>query len=77
MPNVYIEARPKGHKEGDPITDYVLEDHTHKVLGTFKTQHEAIAFAKKEGHHPLVAPAPERQDQGGPLAVGGLTVAHT
>lgn len=55
MPNVYIEARPKGHKEGEPIADYVLEDHAHEVLGTFKTQHEAIAFAKKEGHHPLVA----------------------
>ena len=55
MANVYVESRPKGRKEGDPITDYVVEDHADHVLATFKTQHEAIAFAKKEGHVPLVA----------------------
>jgi hypothetical protein len=33
----------------------VLEEHGGKVLGEFKTQHEAIAYAKKLGHHPLVA----------------------
>jgi len=27
MPNVYIEPRPKGRPEGDPIDDYVVEDH--------------------------------------------------
>lgn len=27
MPVVFVEARPKGLKEGDPITDFVLEDH--------------------------------------------------
>jgi hypothetical protein len=46
MANVYIEARPKGRPQGDPISDYVVEDHADKVLGTFKTQHEAIAWAK-------------------------------
>jgi hypothetical protein len=25
MPNVYIEARPKGRRQGDPIDDYVVE----------------------------------------------------
>jgi hypothetical protein len=55
MANVYIEARPKGRPAGDPITDYVVEDAGDKVLGTFKTQHEAIAWAKSNGHHPLVA----------------------
>jgi hypothetical protein len=27
MANVYIEARPKGRREGDPIDDYVVEHH--------------------------------------------------
>ena len=43
MPNVYIEARPIGRPQGADINDYVVEDHTDKVLATFKTQHEAIA----------------------------------
>ena len=46
MANVYVEARPKGRPEGDRIDDYVVEDHADHVLGTFKTQHEAIAWAK-------------------------------
>jgi len=40
--NVYIEARPKGRPQGSPIDDYVVEDHVDHVLGTFKTQREAI-----------------------------------
>jgi hypothetical protein len=55
MANVYIEARPKGRPDGDPIDDYVVEDHTDKVFATFRTQHEAIDWAKKNGHAPLVA----------------------
>ena len=55
MTNVYIEARPKGRQEGSPIDDYVAEDHANSVLGTFKTQHDAIHWAKKQGHAPLVA----------------------
>jgi hypothetical protein len=55
MPNVFVEARPKGRQEGDPIEDYVVEDHADHVLMTFKTQHEAIAWAKSNGHAPLVA----------------------
>ena len=51
--NVYIEPRPKGRAEGTPIEDYVVEDHKDHVLKTFKTQKEAIDWAKKEGHHPL------------------------
>ena len=47
MANVYIEARPKGREEGAHIDDYVVEDHADHVLATFKTQHEAIAWAKK------------------------------
>jgi hypothetical protein len=55
MANVYIEPRPKGRREGDPIDDYVVEDHADHVLATFKTQHEAIDWAKKNGHVPHVA----------------------
>jgi len=55
MANVYIEARPKGRPEPSPIEDYVVEDHAESVLKTFKTQHEAIEWARKQGHHPLVA----------------------
>jgi hypothetical protein len=53
--NVYIEPRPKGRHEGTPIEDYVIEDHKGYVLKTFHTQKEAIDWAKKEGHYPLVA----------------------
>jgi predicted RNase H-like HicB family nuclease len=52
---VYIEARPRGRQEGEPIEDYVVEDDADHVLKVFKTQKEAIDWAKKEGHHPLVA----------------------
>jgi hypothetical protein len=41
MPNVYVEARPKGRPEGSAIDDYVTEDHADHVLATFKTQREA------------------------------------
>ena len=55
MANVYVEPRPKGRSEGSPIEDYVVEDHADHVLATFKTQQEAIEWAKKQGHHPHVA----------------------
>jgi hypothetical protein len=32
-----------------------LEDHAEHVLQTFKTQREAIDWAHRQGHHPLVA----------------------
>jgi hypothetical protein len=55
MANVYVEARPKGRPEGTRIDDYVVEDHADHVLHTCRTQHEAIEWAKRNGHHPLVA----------------------
>jgi hypothetical protein len=55
MAIVYIEARPKGRPEGDRIDDYVVEDHADHVLGIFKTQNEAIDWAKKSRHSPHVA----------------------
>jgi hypothetical protein len=47
MAIVYIEPRPKGRPEGDPIDDYVVEDHADHFLASFKTQREAIEWAKK------------------------------
>lgn len=55
MAAVYIEARPKGRPEGNPITDYVVEDHADHVLSTHHTQADAIAWAKARGHTPHVA----------------------
>ena len=55
MANVYIEARPKGRPEGTHIDDYVVEDHVYHTLATFKTQREAIDWAKSQGHAPHVA----------------------
>jgi hypothetical protein len=60
---VYVEARPKGRIDGSPITDYVVEDHADHVLGTFKTQHDAIAWAKSQNHSPLVARVRELNDK--------------
>jgi len=37
------------------IDDYVVEDHADHVLATFKTQREAVEWAKKNGHAPHVA----------------------
>ena len=39
MANVYVEARPEGRREGSPVDDDVVEDHTDSVLRTFRTQH--------------------------------------
>ena len=55
MTNVYIEARPKGRPEGTHIDDYVVEDHSYHALATFKTQREAIDWAKSQGYAPHVA----------------------
>ena len=55
MTTVFIEARPKGRREGTAIVDYVVEEQGDRVLKAFKTQAEAIAWAKSEGHSPHVA----------------------
>ena len=53
MPNVYVEARPKGRPEGSSIEDFVVEDHADHVLGTFKTQKEAITGPDRTAIRPL------------------------
>lgn len=55
MPNVYVEARPKGRIDGARIDDYVVENREDHVLGQFKTQEEAVQWARTQGHKPLVA----------------------
>ena len=66
MTNVYVEARPKGRPEGTAITDYVVEDHADHALHTSKTQHEAIDWAKKNGHTPHVARVRHLNDKKNP-----------
>ena len=55
MTNVFVEPRPKGKPEGAPIEDFVVEDHADHVLATFKTQEEAIHWARTHGYMPHVA----------------------
>jgi hypothetical protein len=54
MPNIYIEARPKARSEGSAVEDLV-EDRAAHVLTAFKTRREAIEWARKNNHSPLVA----------------------
>jgi hypothetical protein len=66
MANVYIETRPKGRPKGSHIDDYVAEDHADHILATFKTQREAIDWANRQNHHPLVARALHVNDKKNP-----------
>jgi hypothetical protein len=66
MTNVYVEPRPKGRPEGSPIEDYVVESHADNPLASFKTQHEAIEWAKKNGHKPHVARVRHLNDKSKP-----------
>lgn len=50
----YIEALPRGSSERSPIEGFVAEDHVNRVLGTFKTQQQAIDWAKSRGYVPHV-----------------------
>jgi hypothetical protein len=52
---VFIEARPKGRQEGTAVEDYVVEEQGDRVLKTFKTQEEPIAWAQSEWHSAHVA----------------------
>jgi hypothetical protein len=75
MPNVYVEARPKGRPEGSAIEDYVVEDHADHVLATFKTQQEAIDWFRKNGHAPLIARVRHLNDKKKPTT-GGRRERH-
>jgi hypothetical protein len=45
MANTFIEPRPKGRKEGEPIEHYVVETASNGVLHIAKTQEAAIEWA--------------------------------
>jgi hypothetical protein len=66
MAIVYVEPRPKGRPEGTKIDDFVVEDHADHVLATTKTQEEAIAWVKREGHTPRVARVRHLNDKKNP-----------
>ena len=55
MSDVFVEPRPKGNRDGSPITDYVVEDHVDHVLATRNTRFEAIQWARLQGHMPHLA----------------------
>ena len=52
MTTVYIEARPKGRREGTAIVDYVVEEQGDRFLKAFKTQEEAILGRRVKGTRP-------------------------
>jgi hypothetical protein len=52
--------------EGTAIEGYVVEDHADSVLGSFQTQAEAIEWAKKREHRPLVARVRHLNDKKNP-----------
>jgi len=61
-----LRHAPRADPEDDRIDDYVVEDHADHVLGTFKTQREAIDWSKSKGHHPLVARVRHLNDKKNP-----------
>ncbi|MBR0939339.1 hypothetical protein JQ586_39070 [Bradyrhizobium jicamae] len=52
---MFVEPRPKGRKEGEPIEEFVVETLTDKPLATFPTQEAAIKWAREHNRTPLVA----------------------
>jgi hypothetical protein len=63
MGSVFIEPRPKGRPEGCAIQDYVVETHADHALATFKTQHDAIEWAKKNGYRTHIARVRQLNDK--------------
>jgi hypothetical protein len=71
MAVVYIEARPKGRGEHASIEDYVVETEGDHVLAQWKTQQEAIDWAKKRPYAARRAcPASAKQKNSRSLAAG-------
>jgi hypothetical protein len=66
MAKVYVEPRPKGRSDGCAITDYVIEDRTEAILHTAKTQQDAIDWARRGGHHPVVPRVRTLNDKNNP-----------
>jgi hypothetical protein len=66
MANTFIEPRPKGRKEGEPIEDYVVETASNGVLHITKTQEAAVERAQSNGHTPHVARVRHLNDKAKP-----------
>jgi hypothetical protein len=66
MAVVFVEPRPKGKNEGDPIEEYVVETQADAPIATFKTQEAAIHWAKMNGHRPHVARVRHLNDKNRP-----------
>jgi len=57
MSNAFIEPLPKSKDEQAAIALYVVDTGTAIMGGPFPTQAQAVDWARKRGHHPLVARA--------------------
>jgi len=55
MSHVFIQPRPKSAGQVSPIAYYAVEDDADHVLRTFNLQGDAIRWAKRQGHRPLIA----------------------
>ena len=66
MLNAFVEPSPKGRPQGSATEDYVVEDHADHALATTTMQREAIKWAKKNGHTPLVARVRHLNDKNAP-----------
>jgi hypothetical protein len=66
MANTFIEPRPKGRTEGEPIEDYVVETASNSVLHTANTQEAAIKWAKENRHTAHVARVRHLNDKAKP-----------
>ena len=58
MAKVYIKTRPTGR--------YVVENHADHMLGMFRSQKDAIRWARDMGHSPFVAVVPQQNDKRNP-----------
>jgi hypothetical protein len=66
MAIIYIEPRPKSREEHARIEYYVAETEGDKLLETFTTQEEAIAWGKQNGHTLHVARVRHLSDKRNP-----------
>ena len=53
MPNVYVEARPKGRSEGSPIEDFVVEDHADHVSAPSRRRQRPSSGPARTAIRPL------------------------
>ena len=54
MAKVYVEPRPKSRDAHAPISHHVVETAGDSELHKSHTQQEAINWAKRQGHNPVM-----------------------